>query len=154
MVQWLHYDKQSSWNTCLLKFIRNWIISYKQNNCELLSENHDDVIKWKYFLRYLPFVRGNHRSPVNSHHKDQWRGTLMFSLICTSTNGSINNRDTGDLRRYRAHYDVTVMFDFFLLEPVLRSVVVGLTISCPWVFRKLTWTNRAQTLYWNMKIYI
>ena len=24
---------------------------------------HDDVIKWKYFPRYLPFVRGNHRSP-------------------------------------------------------------------------------------------
>ena len=25
------------------------------------------------------------------------------------TNGSVNNRDTGDLRRHRAHYDVTVM---------------------------------------------
>ena len=25
---------------------------------------HDDVIKWKYFPRYWPFVRGIHRSPV------------------------------------------------------------------------------------------
>ena len=41
---------------------------------------HDDVIKWKHFPRYWPFVRGIHRSP--------WRG---------------------DLRRHRAHYDVTVM---------------------------------------------
>ena len=32
----------------------------------------DDVIKWKHFPRYWPFVRGNHRSPVNSPHKGQW----------------------------------------------------------------------------------
>ena len=43
---------------------------------------HDDVIKWKHFPRYWPFVRGIHRSPVNSPHKGQWRGALMFSLIC------------------------------------------------------------------------
>ena len=43
---------------------------------------HDDVIKWKHFPRYWPFVRGIHRSPVNSSHKGQWRGALMFSLIC------------------------------------------------------------------------
>ena len=41
---------------------------------------HDDVIKWKHFLRYWPFVRGIHRSLVNSPHKGQCRGTLMFFL--------------------------------------------------------------------------
>ena len=70
---------------------------------------HDDVIKWKCVPRYWPFVRGIHRSPVNSPHKGQWRGALMFSLICTWTNDWVNNRDAGDLRRYRAHYDVIVM---------------------------------------------
>ena len=44
--------------------------------------DHDDVIEWKHFPRYWPFVRGIHRSPVNSPHKGQWRGALMFSLIC------------------------------------------------------------------------
>ena len=39
---------------------------------------HDDVIKWKHFPRYWPFVWGIHRSPVNSLHKGQWRGALMF----------------------------------------------------------------------------
>ena len=39
---------------------------------------HDDVIKWKHFPRYWPFVRGIHRSPVNSPHEGQWRGALMF----------------------------------------------------------------------------
>ena len=46
---------------------------------------HDDVIKWKHFPHYWPFVRGIHWSPVNSPHKDQWRGALMFSLICTNS---------------------------------------------------------------------
>ena len=32
-----------------------------------------------------------------------------FSLICAWTNGQANNRDAGDLRRYRTHYNVTVM---------------------------------------------
>ena len=43
---------------------------------------HDDIIKWKHFPHYWPFVRGIHRSPVNSPHKGQWHGALMFSLIC------------------------------------------------------------------------
>ena len=42
-------------------------------------------------------------------HLGQWRGALMFSLICVSINGLVNNREAGDLRRHRAHYDVTVM---------------------------------------------
>ena len=71
--------------------------------------NLDDVIKWKHFPRYWPFVRGIHRSPVNSPHKGQWRGALMFTLICVWINGRVNNREAGDLRRYCAHYDVTVM---------------------------------------------
>ena len=71
---------------------------------------HDDVIKWKHFPRYWPFVRGIHRSPVNSPHKGQWRGALMFTLICVWINGCVNNREAGDLRRYCAHYGVTVMY--------------------------------------------
>ena len=71
---------------------------------------HDDVIKWKHFPRYWPFLRGIHRSPVNSPYKGQWRGALIFSLICVWINGWVNNREAGDLRRYRSHYDVSVMF--------------------------------------------
>ena len=73
------------------------------------SEWNDDVIKWKHFPRYWPFVRGIHRSPVNSPHKGQWRGALMFTLICAQINGWENNRAAGDLRHHRAHYDVIVM---------------------------------------------
>ena len=49
------------------------------------SGYHDDVIKWKHFPRCWPFVRGIH------------------------INGWANNREAGDLRRHRTHYDVIVM---------------------------------------------
>ena len=62
---------------------------------------------WAGIHRWL---LGIHRSPVNSPHTDQWRGALIFSLICAWTNGWVNNHDAGDFRRHRAHYDVTVMW--------------------------------------------
>ena len=65
----------------------------------------DDVIKWKYFPCRWPFMRVIHWSP----HKDQWRGALMFSLICPWMNDWVNNRESGHLRRHRAHYDTTLM---------------------------------------------
>ena len=73
------------------------------------SPVHDEVIKWKDFRCYLPFVQGIHRSPVTSTEKVQWRGALMFSLICAWINSWANNREAGDLRRHRAHYDVIVL---------------------------------------------
>ena len=57
-----------------------------------------------------PFVRGIHRWPVDSPHKIQWRGALVFSLICAWTNGWAINLDAGDLRNHRAYYDVIVMY--------------------------------------------
>ena len=73
---------------------------------------HNDVVKWKHFPRYWPFVRWIHWSPGNSSHKGQWRGALMFSLFCAWTNGWVHNRDAGDLRHNHAHYNVTVMSSF------------------------------------------
>ena len=83
-----------------LTIIEKWIVGHWW--CEYMwrmwmlihGEHIGDVIKWKYLPRYCPFVRGIHRSPVNSPHKGQWRGALMFSLIWAWTN---------------AHYDVTVL---------------------------------------------
>ena len=77
---------------------------------QLQKNSHYELMKWKHFPRYWPFVRGIHRWPVNSPHKCQWRRALMFSLIYAWINGWVNNREAGDLRRNRAHYDVVVMF--------------------------------------------
>ena len=50
-------------------------------------------------------------SPVTDEFPAQRPVTrsLDISLICSWINGWVNNRDAGDLRRYRAHYDVTVV---------------------------------------------
>ena len=98
------------------------------------SWQHADVIKWKHFPRYWPFVRGIHRSPVNSPHKAQWRGALMFSLICVGINGWVNNGEAGDLRRYRAYYDVTVMR---IRGPVVLCCVESTTTSQSKAFNSL-----------------
>ena len=78
-------------------------------SCSTARTLCNDVIKWKHFPRYWPFVRGIHRSPVNSPHKGKWRGALVFSLICVWINDWVNNREAGDFSRYCAHYDVTLM---------------------------------------------
>ena len=81
------------YNGCTVKFEELFLANYWHDSTNfvdhvkgLLSDGakiyHDDIIKWKHFPHYWPFVRGIHRSPVNSPHKGQWRGALMFSLIC------------------------------------------------------------------------
>ena len=143
-------------------FRHSWL---HENDTYKMFSYHDDVIKWKHFPRYWPFVWGIHwpplRSPsdvtlmevsqhaldslyirsiwllyivmffvnliwylylfwlnkhclslslsLNSAHKGQRRGALMFSLICAWINAWVNNSKAGDLRRDIAHYDVTIM---------------------------------------------
>ena len=109
---------------------------------------HDDVIKWKHFPCYWPFVREIHRSPVDSPHKGQWRWALMFSLVYALTSPWANTRDVGDSRRHRAHYDATVMYVATYTKTFhdtitcifLRFIAIGidgnndsLSLVCMWV---------------------
>ena len=57
----------------------------------------------------LAICAGN--SPVTAEFPSQRPVTQSFDvfLLSTWTNGWVNNREAGDLRRHRAHYDVTVM---------------------------------------------
>ena len=101
--------------------INRYLRYHRCQTYTVFADKHDDVIKWKHFPRYWPFVRGIHRSPVNSPHKGQWRGALMFTLICPRINGWVNNCKAGDLRRNCAHYDVTVMNRF--PKPRLSKII-------------------------------
>ena len=118
-----------------------------------ISHKHDDVIKRKHFPCHWPFVRGIHRSPVNPPHKGQWRGALMFSLICARRKGWLNNRDAGDLRRHCDHYDVTVrkyarVFCCVCFVGVVSWYIIFLSI-CTWFINPYSsglfrwhWDNR------------
>ena len=99
------------------------------------------------FSALLAICAGTHRSPVNSPHKGQWRGALMFTLICARTNGWVNNREAGDLRRHGTHYDVIVMALCNIeypsethLNPKSREIPFAhiLFLSCSIVFKCCT----------------
>ena len=117
--------------------------SSRPHYSEKVKYMHDDVIKWKHFPRYWPFVRRIHRSPVNSPHKGQWRGALMFPSICVWINDWVNNGEAGDLRRYRIHYDVIVMVSYISRD---RRDLHGYSLECG-----LTW-QFSVTLYQSFKV--
>ena len=74
------------------------------------------------FSALLAICAGNSPVPVNSPHKGQLHGALMFSLICVWINDWVNNREAGFFRRYRAHYDVSLI--------VLHGYVITWLILC------------------------
>ena len=104
------------WNTFLrgsthFTFHGGALISYIYISCFMMTSSNGNMFASLAFVQGIHrWLRGIHRLPVNSPHTDQWRGALMFSLICAWTNGWVNNQGAGDMRRHRAHYDVTVMW--------------------------------------------
>ena len=86
------------------------------------------------FSALLAICAGNSPVPMNSPHKGQWCGTLMFSLICVWINGWVNNREAGDLRRYRTHCDVTAMFRYRaeLLHRYKKDTICHVNIAQLW----------------------
>ena len=127
---------------------------------------HEDVL-WAWwhhqmetFPRYWSFVRGFHRSPVNYPHKGQWRGALMFYLICAWINGWVNNREGGDLRRHRAHYDVVVMAISILWLRVVKLTEMWhfLNLTCFLIRWHCWWRNGCVTYnlhnYTSSSIYL
>ena len=111
----LHGNKLK-WNS-----VQDTKIFIQENTVEMLSENdghfasalmsgeHDDVIKWKHFLPY--WALGEENPSIAGGSPSQRPVTHSFDVffICTWTKVWANNRNSDDMRRNRAHYDVTVM---------------------------------------------
>ena len=113
----------------------------------------DDVIKWKHFPRFWPFVRVIRRSPVYSPHKGQWRGALMFSLIYAWSNGWWKNRDASDLRHHFAHYDVTVMDITWMEFGGIRLSGQYFWTCSRYQSLKWVWNNAFRLGYWANKVW-
>ena len=94
----------------------NWNV-FQFNWCLYRSEISDCKSPWPYkctTILFLDMYWSMTDIPilyffVNFPHKGQWCGDLMFSSICAWTKCCVNNRDAGDLRRHRAHFDIAVM---------------------------------------------
>ena len=64
----LFYIKPSIWWTCgTRQAVGTWYTE------------HDDVMVWKHFPSYWPFVRGFHRSPMDSPHN--WSATQSSDVL-------------------------------------------------------------------------
>ena len=81
--------------------VKNTYEVYPRMSQNFHQMSQHDVIKWKHFPCYWPFVQGNHQSLVNSPHKGQWHGALMFLWSVPWINGWVNNREADDLRCHR-----------------------------------------------------
>ena len=94
--------------------IRPRMSEYRIRAWEPTTWKHTKKSWWRHrmetFSALLALCGGN--SPVTSEFPSQRPVTRRFDVffvICAWTNGMVNNRDLGDLRRHRARYDVTVM---------------------------------------------
>ena len=96
--------------------VRSGFVSQRASNVADRSHWNDHVIPqpwWRHqmetFFALLAICA--RYSPVAGEFPAQRPVTHSFDVffICVWINGWLNNRKTGDLRRYRAHYDVTVM---------------------------------------------
>ena len=127
----------SSSTAMLLCRINRSLPSKRKYHIRAIQQVNGKTPWWRHQMetlpRYWPFVRGIHRSPVDSPQKGQWRGALMFSLICARTNGWANNRDAGNLRRPCAYYDVCMLS--FFAEHYRRIYILH---------RSLAWTQCRQ----------
>ena len=86
------------------------------------------------FSVLVVLVRRIHRSAMNSPRNGQWRGALMFSLICAWINVWVNNHEAGDMRRHRTHHDVIVMY--------IAMLTLKNQNSARWRYSRHWWSSR------------
>ena len=80
---------------------------------------HDDVTKWKHFPRYCHRWISPKRPATRSF--DGFIDLRLNKPLC-------NNPNTGDLKRYRAHYDVTVIYrppptQFLIIATIIKQPI-------------------------------
>ena len=79
---------------------------------------------------------------IGNRRNSQWRGALVFSLICAWTNGWATRQDDGDLRRHRAQYYVTVMFQVYFMRTALYLLPYTMQGDNPTEYRHIELWHR------------
>ena len=117
-------------------------------SCQLYNRNTWWRHQMETFSALLALCAGN--SPVNSHHKGQRRGTLMFTLIC-ALNKRLSEQEWGwwfetrlrslwrhcnDLQRRHDSMQV-VLRDFMTVNTYLRYITYQMCLSSLRRFEKI-----------------
>ena len=105
----IHFYQENKYERAVYENMKNRIPKYFKiiSLVTNLAFTHNQSVSkawWRHqmetFSALVALCEGN--SPFNEFpSQTQWRGTLMFSLICAWTNGWANNRDAGALRCHR-----------------------------------------------------
>ena len=98
--------KEWFFNVC---YIWKYTVDWWNHSCSNVQQNSIDTSLMMTSWNGNIFRVAGHLCGEFTGLKGQWRGALIFSLICVWINGWVNNREAGDLRRFRAHYEVSVM---------------------------------------------
>ena len=100
---------------------------------------------WRHQMETLPALLAicAGKSPVTGEFPTQRPVTRMFSLICVWINDSVNNREAGDLRRYRVHYDVTVMHRGRVTHICIETIIGSDNALSPILRQAIIQTNNA-----------
>ena len=132
-------------NHYMLSWTNFYCNRYPMEFCCLLSPNSNaEIPTFSYHTHGMMTSSNENICRVTGHlcgeftgQKGQWCGALMFSLICVWINGWVNNREAGDLRRYRAHYDVIVMASW--LHYICSNLIIMNGIMSKWVLPEYVW---------------
>ena len=114
---------------------RLWTAIWRKSEDGILMCYHD-VIKWKHFARYWPFVRGiqRHRWIPRTKITDAELWCFLWS------DDWVNNGAAGDLRRYRAHFDVSVMV-IIVSAATKQSNFISIGRICRIAFGQAKWVT-------------
>ena len=129
---WVHVNMASLWHKCknpghqdrkLLNALKNGRSLQFSRTFQKPTPSTRSLNRCQHFIVTSRMMTSSNKniSRVTGHLCGEFTGpgefptqrpvtrSLMFPLICVWINGWENNREAGDLRRYRAHYDVIVM---------------------------------------------
>ena len=98
-------------------------LKYANRSLSTSTSNQNDIYEKCLFM--MTSSNGIIFRVTDPLHRGQWRGDLMFPLICALNkriNGWVNNREAGDLRRHRTHYDAIVMLSKLHWREVLITI--------------------------------
>ena len=100
------------------------------------------------FSSLLAICAGNSPVPGEFHTQRPVTRGFVVSLICR-INGWVNNSEAGDLRRHRAHYDVTVMTRFMTPARCTLSVISIIFLDIEGAYIQVVHFSIAFNMKWS-----
>ena len=119
------------------------------------QQTHDDVMKWKHFPRYWPFVRGIHRSPV-ARSSDVFFDLRLNKRLSKKSRGWRFETPSGPLWRHRNATSTPILWLRF--TPNIKLAVVNWILEAyryAFIVRRagLLWSQQDFEWRWSVPLF-